>query len=147
MTHDATRAHVFALYDGELAGEARRVAQAHLQQCLECQEAIAGWKQAAGVCFRFPEVQTSEAFVDRVLDRIAAAQRRPFVSIWKPTVRWLIPALGLAALLVTMQPHDQPVSLDALLLVNGQDGGLQFMLASEPSSVETGLDAVLEGSR
>lgn len=147
MTHDAMRKQVFALYDGELAGEARQAAQAHLRQCSECQEAIAGWKRTAGVFFRSPKVRGSEAFVDRVLNRIASAERAPAVSAWKPSIRWLIPALGLVALLLVMRVGSQPVSLDALLLTDGEERGVELVLARESPGLDTVLDAVLEGSR
>lgn len=143
MTHDAMQAQVFALYDGELAGGARQTAQAHLQQCAECQEAVAGWTRTAGVFFRSPEVQASEIFVGRVLDRIASTQNAPVVSVWKPSVRWLIPALGLAALLVMMQPGGRLVSMDALLLEDGQENGMRLVLAGESPSLDMVLDTVL----
>lgn len=147
MTHDAIREQVFALSDGELSGEARRAAQAHLEECTECRQVVASWKRTAGVFFRSPEVQGSEAFVDRVLNRIAATERTPAVSAWKPSVRWLIPALGLAALLLVMRPSDQPMSLDALLLTGGEEDEVQLVLARESPSVDAVLNAVLEGVR
>ena len=148
MDHQAMRDQLFALSDGELTGEARRVVEDHLLDCTECRALAAQWKRVAGAFFRAPEVPASEAFVERVLQRIAAPRSRPFrLSCWLPELGWLIPAMGLAAMLVVVVsgPLQQTVSVESLLLADGrQPAALQRLLSGERPSADDVLGLLME---
>ncbi len=149
MDHEAMKEQVFALYDGELTGSVRRTVEVHLEQCEECRRTYASWERAAKIFFQPPHIQASKAFVEHVLNQIEAVEQPARASTRRQTVRWLIPALGLAAvLLLVMGSMRQPISVEALLLSEGQENGQsQLVFASEKPSVETVLDAILDGQR
>ena len=147
MSHDAMKDKLFALHDGELTGAARREVEAHLDGCTECRAIYERWTRTSRALFRVAEPRASEAFVDRVLDRIAGSEPRHWTAPWVVDLRWLVPAVGLAVLLVLVSgPKEPRVSVDALLLEDGREGGsAQLMLAQDTPSSEEVLGFVMEG--
>ena len=145
MNHPAIQAQLLALHDEEVPKATRRALEAHLAQCAECRILVARWQRITRALFPTPDIKTSEDFVDRVLDRVAAAQ--PLRAAWWPTVPWLVPAFGLALVVfVFLGSMRQPISIEALLLEEGRErGATHLMLASEAPSVDVMLDAILEG--
>ena len=160
MDHNAIQDQLFALYDGELTGEARRAVEDHLLDCTECLAVVAQWKQVAGAAFQAPAVSTSETFVQRVMQRIAAPHPHPFrlpaPQAWLRQAGlprrlleggWLVSAVGLAAVLIVMVngPLLQAVSIESLLLSDGRDPGtLQGVLTGERSSADDVLGLLME---
>lgn len=115
MPHPAPE-QLFALYDRELSGDAARAVEAHLAQCQACLGTLARWKQAAGLVFVAPAVTAADALVTRVMRRLQDAPRRAaHPAAWR---RWVIPALGFAAVLaVALRGPLQPdVATEQLLL-------------------------------
>ena len=137
MDHTTIQERLFALYDGELAGEDRRAVEDHVLGCAECRALIARWKQVAGALFPSPHVATSEAFVERVMQRIATP-KPPRVRLPRRPREfgWLIPAMGLAAMLLALfsRPMQQVVSVESLLLGENPSGDdVLNLLMEEPS--------------
>ncbi len=147
MGHQAIKDKLFELHDGELRGEARREVEAHLATCSACRESYEHWQRLARVLFRAPCPPPSEALVDRVMDRIGVATHAHHTRRWTLTVRWLMPALGLATgLLLAIVPGQRTVSIDALLLADGRETApMQLVLASNTWSVDDVLGLVMEG--
>ena len=148
MDHKALQDQLFALYDGELTGAARRTVEDHLLDCAACRAVLAQWKQVAGVVFQPPAVAPSEAFVQGVMRRIApAAPRRSHLPRWILQGRWLVPAMGLAVVLFVMTrgPIQQTVSVESLLLSDGRDpAALQQVLTGERPSADDVLGLLME---
>ena len=146
MDHDTLKEKLFTFYDRELTGEARREVEAHVANCSECRDAYAQWQQTASVLFRVPDVQTSDVFVHQVMGRLTASVRPRRAAPWLE-MRWLIPVVGLAGLLLLMLSLAQhPVSLEALLLADGPENmPAQFVLASDTPSADDVLGLVMEG--
>ena len=125
MNHSGMKEKVYALCDGELKREARQEAETHLKDCPECSAMVERWKATAGLFFQKPQPAPSEFFVQRVMDRIEMWERPLPAPRRSASLRWLVPALGLAAVLfavmrpVQMQP---PVSVEMLLLEEGTPG-------------------------
>jgi anti-sigma factor RsiW len=117
MTHPTTE-DLFALYDGELAGEAARTAAAHVTQCQACAAALDGWKRTAGAAFVRMDAPVSEVMVTRVMRSLQAAPPRAArPAVW---LRWLAPALGVAGLVLAVtRPFGAPVDTEHLLLAGG----------------------------
>ncbi len=115
--HAHIKEKIFALYDGELVGEARLEAETHLKECAECQALFEGWSKTAKTLFREPQPLESEFFVRRVMeqvDRLNAPAPPPMRRRYY--LRWLVPAISLATLFLVMrQPIQQPVSVETLL--------------------------------
>ncbi len=148
MNHAAMKEKVFALYDGELDPGARQDVEAHLGGCLECRAMHERWKRAAGVFFREPPPLSSEFFVQRLMDRIELSERPLPVIRWAASLRWLVPALGLAAalcafLLWPIQAR-QPVSVEMLLL-EGTPGPASWVLSDKRPTADQILGFTLEG--
>ena len=118
MNHTVMKEKVFALYDGELVGDARREVETHLQGCPECRALYARWTAAAKVVFKEqPNPETSEFLVRQVMDRIETWERPRPVLRRQGYLRWLVPVLGVTAMLfAVIRPPQQPVSVEALLL-------------------------------
>ncbi len=146
MDHETLTDQLFALYDGELTGHARRAVETHLTQCRECRQRYAQWQQTARALFRVPDVQPSDVFVHQVMGRLREPVRAPRVRSWW-RVRWLLPAMGLASLvLLVLSPAQRPVSLEALLLADGsENASAQIVLASTSPSADDVLGLVVEG--
>jgi len=121
MSHIA-REKLYAFYDGELPERERRQVETHLSGCAECRRVCEEWKKIAGAIFRPVAVQTSEAFVQRVMESLPEEEALPSRS--RITFRWLAPAFSLAAAglaLILAWPGGNEVSAEALILANGQD--------------------------
>ena len=117
MNHTVMKEKIFALYDGELTGEARKEAEAHLKECSECGTMVEGWTAAAKTFFKEPKPMESEFFVRRVMDRIESSVKPRPAFRRNIYLRWLVPALGVAAVLFAIgQPVRRSVSIEALLL-------------------------------
>ncbi len=145
--HAAMKENLYALYDGELVGAARREVELHLKGCLECRAVYARWEAAAEILFREPRALGSEFFVQRVMDRIEAVERKARPSLpWVVSLRWLVPAVGLAAalLFVIGRPHPAPVSIESLLL---EDAGrpVSWVLSNEAPTEDDLLGFAMEG--
>ena len=144
MTH-LTSEELFALYDGDVTNEARRAAETHLLTCGACARVLADWRHVAAAAFAPATPEPSEAFVQRVMQRLASSSRPPQWS-WRPALGWVTPALGLAVLLVTLAgPLQQPASISALLLSEGHDAAaLQPLLTGEHASEDDVLGLLME---
>ncbi len=139
MEHKAFQQQLFAFHDGELAEGQKRLVEQHLTECAECRMLLAQWKQIAAVCFEKPKTAASERFVSAVMQRLSPQPVFPFrLSGWLQKLPWLVPALGLAAMLfVTLTPLQQAVSIEYLLLGNDrQESALQQVLSGEAPSEE-----------
>lgn len=129
-----TPEQLFALYDRELTGAAAHTVEQHLGQCRDCQGMLARWKQAAAMVFVPPTPPASEAFVTRVMRRLEtpAVQplRMPRPAAWS---RWLVPAVGLAAVLLAALPGplQQTVSTENLLLASGSPDDMWDLLMED----------------
>ncbi len=148
MDHKTLKQKLFDLYDGALTGADRQDAEIHLAQCAECREIYAGWQKTARALFRVPEPAVSDAFVHRVLDRLPVSSPRRRTAPWMIQLEWLVPAMGLAALmLAVLGPVEQAVSVDALLFGDEQERtSTRLMLAGETPSSDEVLGLVMEGS-
>ena len=148
MDHHTMQNQLFALYDGELSGEARRLAEAHALDCAECRALLSQRKRVAGTLFRSPEVSTSEGFVEGVMQRIAMPPpRRARLPRWILEGSWLVPAVGLAAMLLIMiqGPLQQTVSIESLLLSDGREpAAVQEVLSGERPSADDVLGLLME---
>ena len=148
MNHAAMKEKVCALYDGELDPSACQEVEAHCGGCLECRAMHERWKRAAGVFFQEPPRLSSEFFVQRVMDRIELWERPLSVSRRTVSLRWLVPALGLAAalcvLLLWPVQARQPVSVEMLLL-EGTPGPAAWVLSNKTPTADQILGFTLEG--
>jgi len=150
MDHDTMRAQLSALYDGELAGEPRRALEEHLLDCAECRAWLTRWKLAAASGFSSPDALPSETFVERVMQRVAAPRPRPFrLSRWVLEGGWLVPAMGVAAALIVIGgPLQQSVSIESLLLSDGDaPSALQRILSEESHGTDEVLGLLMEEER
>ena len=119
---------LFTLYDGALAGAARREADAHLAACLICRETLGQWQRTAKAFFRAPAIHPSEAFVQQLMARIDALAR-PRQSAPRLTwLRWLVPAVGLAGVLLLIRPLEHAISVETLLLGEESDDVLDSLV-------------------
>ena len=100
MDHEVMKERILALYDEELAGDARREAENHLSGCAECRRSYEQWQRMAKGLFRDPQVQPSELFVSRVMERIDALERPRHAVPWTIRLRWAVPAMALASLIL-----------------------------------------------
>ena len=148
MDHKTIQDQLFALHDGELTGAARRAVEDHLLDCAECRAMVAQWKRVAGTLFQPQAVSTSEAFVQRVMQRIAPLSPQRFhLPRWILEGGWLVPAMGLAVVLFVMTrgPLQQTVSVESLLLSDGREpAAMQRVLSGERSSAEDILGLLME---
>ena len=155
MNHEILKDKLFVLYDGELSGEDRRLIENHLAGCADCSRTHAQWQRTAKAFFRVPQVEVSEAFVQRVMDRIKEdikEKESPLREVpipWTVRIRWMVPALGLACVLLlvlgVLGPAQDPVSIEALLLGNGQESAeSRFVLASDSSGADRALGLIME---
>ena len=149
MDHDTINERLMEWHDGALPAEVRREVEAHVAGCAECLAAATQWQRTARALFQAPDVQTSEAFVQRVMERIAALEISRQAIPWAARIRWLAPAVGLAGLLLLMLgPSDHPVSIETLLLTSGRDSApTQLALASEPPTTDEVFNVLLEERR
>ena len=149
MDHHAIQDQLFALYDEELTGAVRRAVEGHLLDCADCRAVLAQWQRIAGAAFQPQAVSTSEAFVRRVMQRIAPAPARRFrLPRWILQGGWPVPAMGLAAMLFVLvrEPPPQTVSIETLLLSDGREPAvMQRVLSGERSSAEDILGLLMEG--
>jgi anti-sigma factor RsiW len=100
MTHEMIQQKLFALYDGPLTEQERKLVEGHLAQCPECRKAIAQWKAVSARLF--PAHTFSEAaedfFVAKVMDRVRSSSMEAGRALWGLTLRWVLPLVGSAAL-------------------------------------------------
>ena len=156
MDHQAIHDQLFALYDGELTGAARHVLEEHLLDCAECRAIMAQWKHVAKALFQAPTLSTSEAFVRRVMQRVASSPAQRFrlpvprfrlhstvrqagLRRWILQGGWLLPIAGLAAIWFVMMRGflPQTVSIESLLLSDGREPAvLQRVLTGERANAE-----------
>ena len=151
MNHETLKDKLFALYDGELTGEDRRQTELHLAECAECSRMYVQWQKTAKAFLRPPEVEVSDTFVQRVMERIEEEEprRREVWMPWTERIRWMIPALGLASVLLlvlgVLGPTQESVSIEALLLGNGQENAqIRLVLASDSPQTDA-LGFIMEG--
>ncbi len=148
MDHRLIQEQLFAFYDGELIGLARRAVEAHLLDCADCRTVVSQWTQVTRVAFQAPAVSASEVFVQRVMQRIETPRPQSLrLSRWFFNSRWLIPAMGLAAMVIVMisGPLRQTVSIESLLLSDGREpAALQRVLSGESPSGDDILGLLME---
>ena len=147
MKHHLRQDQLFTLHDGELTGAARREAEAHLADCAVCRKTLAQWQRTANALFRAPDVHPSDAFVHQLMERIKALEQPRRAAPWVVAIRWLAPAVGLAGLLLlVLGPMERAVSVETLLLTEAREQApTQFVLASEPSTMDDVLGSIMEG--
>jgi anti-sigma factor RsiW len=145
MDHGALKKILLEFYDNELEPARHREVEAHLLDCSECREEFARWKKTSKAFFPKPAVRESEYFVQRVMTRIKEATevRRPV--FWNIPLRWLVPAMSLAAMLflAILPEPGLPLSMEALL-VHPQDFRASVLSGQTPTTDET-LDFVMGG--
>lgn len=142
MDHKAIKEKLFDLYDGELAPDERREAEAHLSACLECRELYEGWQKTAKALFKASKPQTSEFFIRQVMSKIHESEKPKEVGGWGVSLRWFVPSVGLAAILFAVMPlSETPLSMDMLLL-NPQDAG-SSLLYGKTLTMDDTLDFVI----
>lgn len=100
MNHELIQEKLFALYDGPLTEQERKVVEGHLAQCPDCRRALAEWKALSKRIF--PRVAFSEASEDlfalSVLRQLEPYQAPvPFLDRGF-LLHWGLPALGMAAM-------------------------------------------------
>ena len=148
MDHNTIRDQLFALYDGELTGPPRRAVEDHLFDCAECRAVMAQWQHVAGALFPSPACSASEVFVQRVMRRIAAAPTSRFQLLRRlVTGGWLIPAMGMAALLLVMvrEPLQPAISIENLLFWDrGESVAAQQILDGESPGTDDVLGLLME---
>lgn len=100
MNHEMIQEKLFALYDGPLTEQERKVVETHLSQCPDCRRAVAEWKALSKRLF--PKVAFSEASEDlftlSVLRKLETYQAPVSLFDRGFLLRWGLPALGLAAM-------------------------------------------------
>ena len=146
MDHELMKERVLALYDGELTGDVRREAENHLAGCAECRRSYEQWRSMAKGLFRDPQVQPSELFVSWVMERIDALERFRHAVPWTIRLRWAVPAMALASLLLlVLGPAQRSVSIEALLLADAQESGVtQLVLASRQPAADEVDGSIME---
>lgn len=145
MDHSTMKDKLYALYDGELDAAERREVETHMAGCTGCRQFYERWAKTAQACFKAPKVSVSEFFVTSVMNRIHALEVPRPAFRWGLQLGWLVPALGVAiVLLALMLPAPEVVTMDALL--SQETGSRTSWLFSNhaPSSDET-LQFVMEG--
>lgn len=97
MNHELIQQKLFALYDGPLTEQERKLVEVHLAQCAECRKAISQWKAISARLFpaqTFSEV-AEDAFVAKVMGRVRSAGEK--AESWGTLFfRWLVPLAGSA---------------------------------------------------
>ena len=146
MDHKTLKQQLFALYDGELAGESRLEVESHLAGCAECQRLYGQWSKTAKVFFKVPEPATSEFFVRSVMNRIQALETPKPAIRWEFSFRWFATAVGLAALLLVLMPQaPQALSMDMLFQDNSAASSL--LLSNKAMTSDDTLQFLMEGQQ
>lgn len=70
MDHNTLKSKLYEFYDGELSEEESQLFSIHLLSCRECQLEIELLKKTALAYFKKPEIQISEGFSEKLMDRI-----------------------------------------------------------------------------
>ncbi len=100
MTHETIQQKLFALYDGPLSEQERKLVEGHLAQCPSCRKAIAQWKAVSARLF--PPQTFSEAaedfFVSKVMTRVRISTLEAGKFAWGVILRWALPLVGSAVL-------------------------------------------------
>ncbi|MGH7273967.1 MAG: anti-sigma factor family protein [Nitrospiria bacterium] len=149
MDHEQFKQNLFELYDGELSATEHFEVLSHLKDCLECQQTYTNWEKIAKTFFRPPRPQTSELFVQRVMEQVDILSDSGWIK-WRPVVvRWLAPTFGFgiaAFLLFIRLANQEPViSTEGLLLANGPEGiPSQWILLREAPQADDLVTMVLE---
>lgn len=149
MDHKRLKKNLFALYDRELSATERCEVLAHIEDCLECRQTYTNWEKIVKTFFRPPLPQTSELFVQRVMEQVEILSDSGWIR-WRPVaIRWLAPVLGLgiaALLLFISLPSQEPViSTEGLLLANGPERIFsQGVFLREPPQTDDLVTIVLE---
>jgi len=150
MDHKTIKEQLYALYDGELDALARKEAESHLADCMECRELYQGWAKTARVLFPNPKLQPSEFFVNQVMDRVRALEVPGRKLGWGLSLPWIVPAVGIAAM-VLLAPVAPPPSLTllstaAMLTGDRIDADSQWMFSNKQMKSDEVLGFVMEGS-
>jgi anti-sigma factor RsiW len=145
MNHEKIQELIFALYDGELNAFERKSAEHHLTECQDCRRLTEGWRAASAKYFKKPSTAPSEFFVRQTMARLQEVplKRRGLSGTF--AFRWLIPALGAAA--VSMLIFFEPVSVNPSfdLLLGGPSSFEMAMIGGSSPTVNETLVYVLGG--
>ena len=151
MDHNAIKDQLFALYDGELDAPVKKEVESHLAGCMECRELYQNWAKTAKVVFKTAKPEASEFFVHRVMERVHALETsRPGFDwkqkvSWNISLPWLVPVVGLAAMLLLAPVSSLPyLSTETLLTGGAVDTASQWMFSKEPLKSDEVLGFVME---
>ena len=134
MNHETIKEQLYAFYDGELDAIARQNLKTHLDGCLECREIYDRWSKTAKALFRKTKPETSEFFVQQVMNRVRELPSYKRSFGWEISLPWLVPALGLAMMIMVIAP-------------SASQGGImeEFVFSNNPASADESLQYVMEG--
>jgi anti-sigma factor RsiW len=100
MNHELIQQKLMALYDGPLTEEERKLVEGHLAGCSSCRRAVAEWKVISQGLFTSPTFSEAreDYFVAKVMDRVKSTTPETGFALWRPTLKWLVPLVGSAAM-------------------------------------------------
>lgn len=131
MRHEEIRERLHEYRDGESDGPAAAAVAAHLPGCAACRATLEGWERLASRLLKAAP-RSEEAFVGRVMARIAEAQDEPEPSWRAGSAWWLMPAFAAAAVLsLSWWPGPSAAAEDLLL---AEDSSWEF--EAQPSQAD-----------
>lgn len=100
MNHEMIQQKLLALFDGPLTEKERQLVEGHLAECAACRRAVAEWKVVSRSLFSSPTFSeaSEDFFVTKVMDRVRSAAPLSGFALWRPTLKWLVPLVGSAAI-------------------------------------------------
>lgn len=149
--HEELRERLHAYRDGELPPVESRAVADHLKGCPECAAELERWERVAGALLKGRRTASSEAFVGRVMARIAEEElaEAPAAQTLGPAAQtlgpaggvwWLAPAFALAAgLLALLWPWGSAPLAEGLLL----SGAPSWAFGSQPAQADDVLVVAL----
>lgn len=136
MDHERLKDQLYALYDGELDESAKRNILDHLSDCVECRQTYERWSKTAKALFPPRKIETSEFFVRQVMDRVTSLEQPKKGFGWQVSLPWLVPALGLAMIILVVAPPASSQAMDD-----------EFIFSNNTSTADETLQYVMEGGR
>lgn len=138
MEHQEIREKLAAFRDPETGEEERREMTAHLETCEECRGIFSRWERISSALARTPMPAPSEAFVDRVMDRIHAFEQPEEAAAVRPAwglPRWMMMALGyglgIFLMVLAIEQRQLTVNSDSVLLSDVPQNA-QWSFAAQP---------------